>query len=524
MHTYDYVIVGAGSAGCVLAARLSADPNVKVALLEAGDEDTAPEIRIPLAALQLAKTKYDWDFYSEAEPGLGGRAVPIARGKGIGGTSSINAMVYIRGNPADFDNWEKEGASGWSYKDMLRYFIKGESNQRRDGRFHGQSGPLSVQDARYVHPLSERFIEAAKQAGHPYNEDFNGATQIGAGYFQVTQRDGERCSVAHAYLHPVRHRPNLVVLTGALVLKVLLDGTRAIGVSIFRCGKEETLRAEREVILSAGTYGSPQLLMLSGIGPAAQLGGFNIATALDLPVGEELQDHVLAGVTYRSNEPSLLRVGSADDVELYMKERKGPLTSNGIGAGAFLSTVPGETIPDIELYMAPLLIDDVYSMPKEDGFGILVSLINSSSRGRVTLRSGRPDAKPRILTNVLTTPEDQRTMVNGIRAAMNIARQPKLAEIRVSDSSVPNSETESDIRDYMRKQAMTDRHPAGTCGMGRVVDSALRVLGIDGLRVVDASVMPTIPRGNLNAIVCAIAEKAADLIFGEHKQLVALAK
>ena len=249
-------------------------------------------------------------------------------------------MVYIRGNPADFDNWEKGGASGWSYKDMLRYFIKGESNQRTDERFHGQSGPLSVQDARYVHPLSERFIEAAKQACHPYNDDFNGATQIGVGYFQVTQRDGERCSAADAYLHPVRHRSNLVVLTGALVLKVLLDGTRATGVSIFRCGKEETLRAEREVIISAGTYGSPQLLMLSGIGPAAQLGGFNIATAIDLPVGEDLQDHVLAGVTYRSNEPSLLRVGSANDVELYMKERKGPRARMVSGPAHFSAPCP----------------------------------------------------------------------------------------------------------------------------------------------------------------------------------------
>jgi len=513
MRRYDYVIVGAGSAGCVLAARLSADPNVKVALLEAGDEDSANEIRVPAAALQLTKTKYDWDFYSEAEPGLGGRSVPLARGKGIGGTSSINAMVYIRGNPADFDNWERDGASGWSYREMLPYFIKGESNERGEERFHGRSGPMSVQDARYVHPLSKRFIEAAKQAGHPYNEDFNGATQIGVGHFQLTQRNGERCSAADAYLHPARQRSNLDVITGALVLKVLLNGTRATALSIFRCGQEETLQVEHEVILSAGTYGSPQLLMLSGIGPAAQLKSFNIATAVDLPVGEDLQDHVLVPVTYRTSEPSLLRAGTAADSELYTKERKGPLSSNGIGAGAFLSTVPGETIPDIELYMAPLLIDDLYSPPREDGFGIAASLLKISSRGTVTLRSARPDAKPRILTNVLTTPEDQRTMANGVRAAMHIARQNKLAEVRVSDASVPKSEREADIDDYLRNRAMTDRHPAGTCGMGRVVDSELRVLGIDGMRVVDASVIPTIPRGNLNAVVLAIAEKAADMIL-----------
>ena len=512
MRRYDYVIVGAGSAGCVLAARLSADPNVKVALLEAGDEDSANEIRIRRGS-SLTKTKYDWDFYSEAEPGLGGRSVPLARGKGIGGTSLINAMVYIRGNPADFDSWERDGASGWSYREMLPYFIRGESNERGEDCFHGRSGPMNVQDARYVHPLSKRFIEAAKQAGHPYNEDFNGATQIGVGHFQLTQRNGERCSAADAYLHPARQRSNLDVITGALVLKVLLNGTRATALSIFRCGQEETLQVEREVILSAGTYGSPQLLMLSGIGPAAQLKSFNIATAVDLPVGEDLQDHVLAPVTYRTSEPSLLRAGTAADVELYTRERKGPLSSNGIGAGAFLSTVPGETIPDIELYMAPLLIDDLYSPPREDGFAIAASPLKISSRGTVTLRSARPDAKPRILTNVLTTPEDQRTMANGVKAAMHIARQNKLAEVRVSDASVPKSEREADIHDYLRNRAMTDRHPAGTCGMGRVVDSELRVLGIDGMRVVDASVIPTIPRGNLNAVVLAIAEKAADMIL-----------
>jgi choline dehydrogenase len=311
----------------------------------------------------------------------------------------------------------------------------------------------------------------------------------------------------------VRQRSNLDVITGALVLKVLLNGTRATALSIFRCGQEETLQVEHEVILSAGTYGSPQLLMLSGIGPAAQLKSFNIATAVDLPVGEDLQDHVLVPVTYRTSEPSLLRAGTAADLELYTKERKGPLSSNGIGAGAFLSTVPGETTPDIELYMAPLLIDDLYSPPREDGFGIAASLLKISSRGTVTLRSARPDAKPRILTNVLTTPEDQRTMANGVRAAMHIARQNKLAEVRVSDASVPKSEREADIDDYLRNRAMTDRHPAGTCGMGRVVDSELRVLGIDGMRVVDASVIPTIPRGNLNAVVLAIAEKAADMIL-----------
>jgi len=517
--SFDYVIVGAGSAGCVLAARLSEDPNVSVALLEAGDEDSAPEIRIPAATLQLAKTKYDWDFYSESEPGLGGRSVPLARGKGLGGTSSINAMVYMRGNPGnptDFDNWGTDGAPGWSYNDMLRYFIKSENNERGASKYHGSSGPLSVQNARYVHPLSERFIEAAKQAGHAYNEDFNGASQMGVGHFQVTQRDGERCSVADAYLHPVRKRPNLHVLTGALVLRIQIEGRRATGVTIFRCGNEETLRAEREVILSAGTYGSPQTLMLSGIGPAAQLKAFNIAPIVDLPVGEDLQDHVLAPVGYRSDERSFMHAGSAEDVALYMTKKQGPLTSNVIGTGAFLSTKDERSVPDVELYMAPVLISDINSPPSADGFSIAVSLIETSSRGKVMLRSARPDAKPRLLTNVLTTADDERRIFAGIKAAMHIARQPKLAEVCVSDFLVPKSESDSDMRDHVRKFAMTDRHPASTCGMGRVVNSELKVLGVDGLRVVDASVMPTVARGNLNAIVVAIAEKASDLIAGRR--------
>jgi len=512
MRSYDYLIVGAGSAGCVLAARLSEDPNVSVALLEAGDEDNAPEIKVPAMALQLAKTKYDWDFYSEPEPGLNGRSVPLARGKGIGGTSSINAMVYMRGNPLDFDRWEQDGASGWSYREMLRYFIRSEDNNRWENEFHGRSGPLSVQDARYTHPLSERFIGAAQQAGHAYNEDFNGGTQMGAGYFQVTQRDGERCSAAHAYLHPVRERPNLHVLTGALVLRVLLEGTRATGVTIFRCGREETLRAEREVILSAGTYSSPQTLMLSGIGPADQLKSFGIAPVVDLPVGEDLQDHVLAPVSYCSNEPSFLRAGSAEDIELYRTQKLGPLTSNVIGAGAFLSTRGDSSLPNIELYMAPALVS-LHTPPTADGFSIAISLIDTTSRGRLTLRSARPDAKPRILTNVLTTPEDQSTIFAGIKAAMQIAAQSKLAEVRTSDFLVPQSESDSDMREYVRNFAMTDRHPSSTCGIGRVVDPELRVLGVERLRVVDASVMPTIPHGNLNAVVIAMAEKAADLLL-----------
>jgi choline dehydrogenase len=294
-----------------------------------------------------------------------------------------------------------------------------------------------------------------------------------------------------------------------------LEGKRATGVTIFRYGQEETLRAEREVILAAGTYGSPQTLMLSGIGPAAQLKAFNITPVVDLPVGEDLQEHVLAPISFRSNERSFLHVGSAEDIELYRTKKQGPLSSNVIGTGAFVSTKGDKSVPDVEFYMVPAMFVDINSPPPADGFSIAISMIEASSRGKVTLRSPRADAKPRIQTNVLATADDEARIFAGIKAAINIVRQPKLAEVCVSDFLVPKSESHSDMREYVRTHAMTDRHPAGTCGIGRVVDPELKVLGIDGLRVVDASVFPTIPRGNLNAVVIAIAEKAVDLITGK---------
>jgi choline dehydrogenase len=518
MNSYDYVIAGAGSAGCVLAARLSEDPNVTVALLEAGEEDSAPEISMPLGFPMLFKTSYDWDFYTEPQVALGGRNIYLTQGKGIGGSSSVNAMVYMRGNPVDFDGWARDGAPGWSYRDMLPYFIKSEGNARGDKRFHGHSGPLAVQDARYKHPLADRFIEAGQQAGHPYNDDFNGATQMGVGRFQLTMRDGVRCSAADAYLHPSRQRPNLHILTGALVMQVTFDGTRATGVTIFRYGKKESLRADREVILSAGAFSSPQTLMLSGIGPASQLKGFGITPISDLPVGVDLHDHVLVPLVYLTNEPTFFRAGSASDFALYQKEKRGPMASNLVEAGAFLSTTPGVAVPDIELYMAPAMFHEHgLGVPTDDGFTIMASLINTTSRGKITLRSARPDAKPRIFVNVLAIPEDRKTMIGGVKAIMEIARQPALAAVR-SDNLVPPSDSDADIWAYLQKQAVSDHHPGSTCAIGHVVDPELKVLGTQGLRVVDASVMPSVPRGNINAVVIAIAEKASDLILEKQNQ------
>jgi choline dehydrogenase-like flavoprotein len=517
MHTrsYDYVIIGGGSAGCVLAARLTEDPNVSVALLEAGDADKAQEISTPIAWPGLAKTKFDWDFASEPEPALNGRRVYIARGKTLGGSSAVNAMIYMRGNPTDYDGWAKEGAPGWSYQEILPYFIKSESNQRGDERFHGRSGPLSVQDGRYKHPLVDRFVEAGIQAGHKHNDDFNGASQLGVGRLQFTMRDGSRCSAADAYLHPARQRPNRHVLTGALVTRVLLEGSRAVGVTVSQYGnEEETLGAEREVIVSAGAYNSPQILMLSGIGPASDLKRFGIAPIVDLPVGENLQDHPFVLPLYFTNESTFLRAGSAEDVALWQRERRGPLASGMVEAGGFLTIRPGERVPDIELQMAPVMYsDEGLSVPTDDAFGIAADLLKPTSRGKVTLRSTRPDAKPRIFVNVLTTAEDRSTIIAGVRQILHIVKQPALDAVRRSDLSVPRSENDADIWEFVQQQAITDRHPSCTCAMGRVVDPELKVLGIEGLRVVDASVMPSITRGNLNATVIAIAEKAADLLL-----------
>jgi choline dehydrogenase len=513
LNTFDYIIVGAGSAGCVLANRLSEDPQTTVLLIEAGPRDTHFWIHVPLGYGKLfTKSEVNWGYESEPEPAVGGRRIFTPRGKVLGGSSSINGLVYIRGQREDYDGW---GVPGWDFAALLPYFRKAENQCRGADDWHGAGGPLDVSDLGR-HELCDAFIASAEKLGIPRNDDFNGATQEGTGYYQATTGKGRRCSTATGYLRPAEKRANLQVLVNTLATKVLFEGNRAVGVQM----GARAAKARKEIILSGGAFNSPQLLQLSGVGPRALLERHGIPLLHELPVGERLQDHFYVRTFWRATKPLTLnddmmsvfrqaRIG----LEYFLK-KTGPLTVAGGYAAAFTRTRPELGRPDAQIYFINFSTEKRGGvLHRHSGFTLAVSQCQVESRGSVAIRSADPADPPAIRYNYLATENDRRMMVEGLKIVRRIAHTPPLAGY-VAEEVLPGGAVRSDEDwlDFCRRAGETVFHPASTCSIGPVVDARLKVRGLQGLRVIDASVMPSVPSGNINAAVIAVAEKGADLV------------
>ena len=524
---FDYVIVGAGSAGCVLANRLSASGRHSVLLLEAGPEDTNLWIHVPLGYGKLFKDKtVNWMYQTEPEPGLNGRSIFQPRGKVLGGSSSINGLVYIRGQREDFERWRQRGNAGWGYDDVLPYFRKAEDQQRGADEFHGTGGPLTVSNPRQTDPLCEAFIRAAGETGIPANPDFNGAGQEGAGYFQTTTRRGRRASTAVCYLRPARHRRNLEIRTSAPAQHILFEGRRAVAVRYRHAGTLRTARARREILVSGGAYNSPQLLQLSGVGPADLLARHGIDVVLDAAgVGHDLQDHLQVRMVMRCSKPVTINDAINHPVRRvltglrYAAFRTGPLTVAAGYAGAFFKTDPRLATPDIQVHFIPFSADKMgEKLHAFSGFTASVCQLRPESRGSLRIRSADPSVPPEIRINYLATETDRTVNVEGLKILRRVLHAPALGPY-VAAEVEPGAAVATDaaLLAYCRQYGSTIYHPTSTCRMGSdalaVVDQRLRVRGIEGLRVVDGSVMPDVVSGNTNAAIIMIAERASDMIL-----------
>ena len=533
---YDYIVVGAGSAGCVLANRLSADGENKVLLLEAGGRDTNYLFRLPMLMGKLMHSGiYNWKYYTEPEPQLAGRRVYWPRGKVLGGSSTINGMIYVRGNPADYDGWAALGSEGWSYKDVLPYFKRSEGHVERDDAYHAREGELTVRRSQAENPMYDAFIEAGQQAGYAFTDDFNGARQEGFGRYDFTIRNGRRCSATTAFLNPAMGRRNLTVRANALTHRVIFSGNRAVGVAYQAGGKLVEARAEKEIILAAGVVNSPQLLMLSGIGDSEELGQHGIPVVHHLPgVGKNVQDHVDCCLVYELTQPvSLYNDLRMDKVTLGVMQAalfgRGFITTFPYEAGSFMKTSASQEAPDLQTHFMPATEATAnlhWSLPflrqggvtANHGMTIRLGPMNPGSRGSITLRSANPSDPPLIRANYLAHRRDIDTTIAGVQLLREVVAQQAFDGVRGRELAPgPAYQSDKQLADWLVDAAMTTLHPVGSCKMGNdadaVVDAQLRVHGVRGLRVVDASIMPVITRGNTNAPAIMIAEKASDMIL-----------